>query len=129
MLTRNRRSSPSVTLVLIGTAALSACGQQDDTLRRDIYASRADCVQDWGDEQKCEAQPAGSGFAGSNGSTHGGGFFLGPSYRSGQFGSSSSARSAGTVDAARSGSHAIATSHVSRGGFGSSGASHSSSGG
>jgi uncharacterized protein YgiB involved in biofilm formation len=120
---RNRKSSASVTLVLVGTAALAGCGQQDETLRRDVYASRNDCVQDWGDEQKCEAQAAGATSGGSHGT-----FFLGPSYRPGQFGSSASNRPIGTVDAARPGSHAIATSHISRGGFGSTGASHSSGG-
>ena len=35
----------------------------------------------------------------------------------------------GSVDAARPGSRAVATTHVSRGGFGASGAAHASSGG
>jgi uncharacterized protein YgiB involved in biofilm formation len=126
MPSRPRKSSARVTLVLVGAAALAACSHDDETLRRDLYASKNDCVRDWGDEQKCEAKPAESG--GSAG--HGGGFYwFGPSYRSGQFGSSSVSRTPGTVDAARAGSHAVGTAHVSRGGFGSSGASHSSSGG
>jgi len=112
---------------MVGTAALASCGHDDETLRRDLYASKADCVQDWGDEQKCEAKPAES--SGGTSASHGGGFYwFGPSYRPGQFGSSSINRPPGTLDAARPGSHAVGTSHVSRGGFGSSGAAHASSG-
>jgi uncharacterized protein YgiB involved in biofilm formation len=123
---RPRKSSARVTLVLVGAAALAACGHDDETLRRDVYANKNDCVRDWGDEQKCEEKPAGS----SGSMAHGSGFYwFGPSYRSGQFGTSSISRTPGTVDAARAGSHAVATAHVSRGGFGSSGAAHASSGG
>jgi uncharacterized protein YgiB involved in biofilm formation len=126
MSSRPRKSSARVTLVLLGAAALTACGNDDETLRRDVYASKNDCVRDWGDEQKCEAKPAES----SAGNGHGGGFYyFGPSYRSGQFGSSSLTRAPGTIEGARSGSHAVATTHVSRGGFGSSGSAHSTSGG
>ena len=58
MLKRTRRRSAQITLVLMGAAALTACGNRDDQ-RRDLYASRQDCVQDWGDEKKCEQAPAG----------------------------------------------------------------------
>src|SRR5271165_5447790 len=54
---RQRKSSARVTLVLFGAAALAACGQEGETLQRDLYASKEDCVQDWGDELKCEKQP------------------------------------------------------------------------
>ena len=63
---RPRRSSSSITLVLISASALTACGQSTppgaDTLRRDVYASKADCMQDWGaDPAKCEPRKTGSG--------------------------------------------------------------------
>lgn len=120
---RKRRSSSRVTLVLLGAAALAACGQDEDTLRRDVYVNKEDCIQDWGDELKCEMQPG-------PGSTSGGrsGYWYGPSYGSGQYGSSQRSEPAGTVGQARPGSHAVGTSHVSHGGFGASGAAHGSGG-
>ena len=122
---KRRRSSTSVTLVLISASALSACGQQTpNTLRRDMYASQADCTKDWGaDPSKC--QPAQqTGRTGSS-YTH----YYGPAYSHGSYGSSSlNSNSAGATTDARPGSHAMGTAHVSRGGLGSSASSHSSSG-
>jgi hypothetical protein len=93
--------------------------EEGETFRRDIYTSKEDCLKDWGDEGNCEQDT--SRRAGSAN-------FYGPWYRSGQYGSSSDSKSAGTVDAPRPGSHASGTAHVTRGGFGGSGAAHSSSG-
>ena len=109
----SRKSSRQVTLVLLGAATLVACSQDDPTLRRDVYASKDDCVADWGDEVKCEPSPV---------TSHGGfhGFYwYGPAYRSGL-----ANVPAGTVEGARPGSHAVFTSQVSRGGFGATGAAH-----
>jgi uncharacterized protein YgiB involved in biofilm formation len=125
MATRPRKSSARVTLVLLGAAALAACGQDESTLRRDLYANKEDCLKDWGDEQKCAEQP-GPARSGSGG--YHGGYWYGPFYRSGAYGSSSVSRPHGTVDSARPGSHAVGTSHTSRGGFGASGSAHASSG-
>jgi len=127
MSTRPRKSSTRVTLVLLSAAALASCGQQESALRRDLYASKEDCLKDWGDELKCaeQAAPARSGSA--TGGYHGG-YWYGPFYRSGEHGSSSISRPHGTVDAARPGSRAVGTSHISRGGFGGSGSAHASSG-
>lgn len=120
---RNRRRSAQITLVLMGAAALTACGNRDEA-RRDLYASKQDCVQDWGDEKKCEQAPAGT----TSSRPHtGGGYFWGPSYFGRYRGGSSSATSTG-VTSARSGSRAVASSSVSRGGFGHSSSAHSSSG-
>ncbi len=121
MLTRARKRSAHITLVLLGAAALSGC--DDQSKRRDVYASRQDCVHDWGDEKKCE--PAPDSAAPTGRSHSGGGFFWGPlysgnSYRSGS-GSGSSA-----LGSARSGSRAVGSSSISRGGFGSSSSAHSS---
>src|SRR5438128_4495067 len=107
---RPRKSSAGVTLVLLGAATLVACGENQDTLRRDVYTSKDDCLKDWGDELKCEQQPA----AGRMGGGHGGYYYYGPAYRSGQYGSSSQTHPAGTVEAPRLGSHAVATGHISR---------------
>jgi hypothetical protein len=117
-----RRSSSSVTLVLIGASALAGCGQQStDTLRRDVYASQADCVQDWGAELgKCE--PVRRTSSSGSSYTH----YYGPSYSHGSYGSTSTAHTAGTTTQARPGSRAVGTAHVSRGGFGSSASAHGS---
>lgn len=122
MLKRTRRRSAQISLVLMGAAALAACENQDE--RRDLYASKQDCVKDWGDETRCEAGPDGAAAAGR--SHTGGGYFWGPYY------AGSSLRSGSAVGSAsrpvRSGSRAIGSSNISRGGFGSSSASRSSSG-
>lgn len=123
MTSRPRRSSARVTLVLLGAAALAACGPEDDALRRDLYASKDDCVHDWGDELKCEQQPS-QGYA-SGGRA---GYWYGPFYRGGQYGSSPQSEPPGTVSQARPGSRSVGTSHVSYGGFGAGAATHGSSG-
>ena len=122
---KRRRSSTSVTLVLISASALTACGQQAppgaSTMRRDTYTSQADCAKDWGaDPAKCEPQRVGSG---NSGYTH----YYGPAYTHGSYGSTNNVHSAGTTTEARPGSHATGTAYVSRSGFGSSASSHGSS--
>jgi uncharacterized protein YgiB involved in biofilm formation len=114
MLKKLRKSSGRVTLVLIGVAALSACSSEDDR-RRDVYASREDCLADWGNKpQDCspatEPRHAGSGY------------WYGPVYPY----RSSSSGSAWTSGARGGRSVGSSTSGVSRGGFGSS--AHSSGG-
>ena len=111
---KSRRSTASLTLVLISAAALQACGENKETETRDVYRTRADCQRDWGqDEQKCE--PVRSG-------PHSG-FFYGPSYGYGRTGTT-----AVSSLAPRSGSNAVSSTTVSRGGFGSSASAHSSGG-
>jgi uncharacterized protein YgiB involved in biofilm formation len=116
-----RRSSTSVTLVLIGASTLAGCGQQaPETLRRDVYASQADCMQDWGaDPAKCEARQTSSGGRSYTN-------YYGPGYSHGSYGSTRNTYAEGSQTEARPGSRAIGTAHVSRGGFGSSASSHSS---
>ena len=112
MLKRIRKSSGLVTLVLIGAAALSAglAGCSKEEVRRDVYASKADCLADWGNTPT-DCEPAYDRPTGNAANTH---YYGRPYSHSG--GSSSSARSSRT----------IGSSTVSRGGFGSSG--HSASG-
>ncbi len=120
MLKRTRKRSAQITLVLLGAAALAAC--EDQGQRRDVYASKKDCVQDWGDETKCERAPDG---AVTNARSHtGGGYFWGPRY----FGSGyhSSGTSSTALSPSHSGTRAIGSHSVSRGGFGSSASAHSS---
>jgi uncharacterized protein YgiB involved in biofilm formation len=112
MLKRNRKSSGRVTLVLIGAAALTAglAGCSKEEVRRDVYASKADCLADWGNTPK-DCEPAYDRPTGNGATTH---YYGRPYSYSG--GSSSPSRSSRT----------IGSSTVSRGGFGSSG--HSASG-
>lgn len=110
MLRKLRKSSGRVTLVLIGVAALAGCG--DD--RRNVYASREDCLADWGAKPE-DCTP-------STDSRHSGrGFYYGPSHYSSGTGWN---RSTGTFSSSRS---IGSTGGSSRGGFGSSGRSSSSS--
>ena len=109
MLKKLRKSSGRVTLVLIGVAALGGCGGGDDS-RRDVYATREDCLADWANKPQ-DCTPATE----DNHRTRG--YYYGPSYThtgsSSSWGRSSASRSIGS-----------SSSGTSRGGFGSS--SHSS---
>ncbi len=114
MLKKLRKSSGRVTLVLIGVAALSACNSEDDH-RRDVYATREDCLADWGNKpQDCtratEPRHAGSGY------------WYGPTYpyRSGAGSSNWTSGTRGST------TRSIGSSGVSRGGFGSTGHSSAS---
>jgi len=106
---RPRKRSANITLVLIGAAALAGCGPDSTQARRSQYATREACLADWGNAQECEevAQNPASGTRRS--------YWYGPSHSSG-----SSSRSSGSSSSSHS------SGSVSRGGFGSSGHSHSS---
>ena len=104
-----RRSASSITLVLIGSAAMYGCGEE--AARHDVYRNRADCLQDWGNDlNKCEQVRSGPHA----------GYYYGPSYRGG-----GSGKAEGT-SMPRPGTRAVATANVPRGGFGSSASAHSS---
>jgi uncharacterized protein YgiB involved in biofilm formation len=122
MSTRPRKSSARVTLVLLGAAALAACGQQDEAMRRDVYANKDDCIKDWGDDLQCDPQVASAPTAGGPHL-----FWLGPAYGPGYW-RPRPGPAGDAVGDARPGSRAIGSSAVSRGGFGGSGAAHSSGG-
>jgi uncharacterized protein YgiB involved in biofilm formation len=110
MLKRIRKSSSHVTLVLIGAAALTAglSGCSKDEVRRDVYASKADCLADWGNTPT-DCEPAYDRPTGHGGTTH----YYGRPYTYSGATSSSPSRSGKT----------IGSSTTSRGGFGSSGRS------
>ena len=123
-----RRSTATLTLVLIGAAALHGCGNdEEETATRDVYKSRADCQRDWGDDvTKCEQQASGPHS----------GMFYGPLLAGMAMGRMSGGSGFGNTMAARPGSNAVGSTHVQgsgggalRGGFGSSARSHSSSSG
>jgi hypothetical protein len=105
-----RKSSHGITLVLIGVAALAGCSEQ----KRDMYATREDCLADWANKPE-DCVPANPG--------RGGGIYYGPSYSVPWWRSSSSFHSGSTSRAVSS----VPSGSVSRGGFGST--AHASSGG
>jgi len=119
MLKKLRKSSGRVTLVLIGLTALTGCGE-DDT-RRDVYASREDCLADWGNKPE-DCTPATEQRHRSSG------FFYGPMYghRSAGSGSTWTSRSSSGRSIGTSSSGSSRSSSISRGGFGSSGRSSAS---
>ncbi len=124
-----RRASRNITLVLIGTAALAGCGQEQQ-LARDHYASLEDCAADWGRPEQCDRvqSPAYPGAAY---------IFRGPLYgvnrrdtaRNEAWTDADRAGQSGFVDRSRQG-RSIGTSiePTSRGGFGSRSRSFSSIG-
>lgn len=111
---RKLRKSSRVTLVLIGVAAgLSGC--KGDDQRRDIYASREDCLADWGNKPE-DCSPA------SDSDHRRRGYFYGPSYTY-HSGGSGSTWTHGTRSRSLGSTASHGSSHTSRGGFGSSGRS------
>ncbi|MFO1322929.1 MAG: hypothetical protein U1F15_02590 [Burkholderiales bacterium] len=114
MARRPRKSSACVTLVLIGAAALTGCGDSANSNRRSQYATKEECLADWGDPKDCEQQEArGSSGSGSH-------FYWGPGARSGNWSSGGHGSSSRSSGGPSSGGHSI-----SRGGFGSHGSSAS----
>lgn len=57
------KCSLKVSLVLVGTAGLTGCGDSDTGTRYE-YANRTDCVKDWG-ETECPPQSRNGGHGGS----------------------------------------------------------------
>jgi hypothetical protein len=104
--------------VLLGVAALAGCDRSDET-RNDLSTTREDCLADWGNKPedcKLSTDPAHTGR----------GLWLGPSYPLGFWGGG---WGGGTSHSIGSSTYSSSSSgSVSRGGFGSTGSSHSSSG-
>ena len=110
------KRSTIVYSLLTGGIVLGALSH--NSVYRDRYASKADCLADWPrNPEYCQpegntpGQPASSGSSGSGGYYGGGGGrWVGPSYEEG-------ARPMSAAPA-----RALGSTQVSRGGFGSSGA-------
>src|SRR3954464_15134887 len=114
-LMKSPRRTATLTLVLIGAATLQACGKDEAAATRDIYRSRADCQRDWGDdEKKCESVASGPHA----------GYFYGPLL----YGLARSGSRTQATMLPRQGTNAIASTNVTRDGFGSSASAHSSGG-
>ncbi|MGZ9031844.1 MAG: hypothetical protein ACXW2G_10745 [Burkholderiaceae bacterium] len=128
---KRRRTSTRISLVLIGTAALSACEQPPETMARDHYATVEDCAADWGRPESCDRVQS-SGYPG------GAFIFRGPSYavgardtaRTQAFGEAQGRGRSALVDTSRQGrSIGTAIEPTTRGGFGTRSRSYSSFGG
>ena len=106
-----RKSSTQIALVLLGVAAVAGVewlesGGLEGTTRRDVYASKADCLADWREPKECEEGPPQNTSGGRRT------YWYGPSYGSG---SSNPGYQAG---APRTGSRALGSHGIARGGFG-----------
>ncbi|MBF0551109.1 MAG: hypothetical protein HQK60_11305 [Deltaproteobacteria bacterium] len=125
------KRSQKIVLVLMASASIAACGSDSSdsqNTRREAYANKEDCINDWGDPDRCERQLSG--------------YYYGPHYyfvsgRAYYFrtGSNDPVPVEGRTNFGRLApgtkstysSHTITSSHISRSGFGSSG--HLRSGG
>jgi len=118
-----RRRSHSIQLVTLGTVVLGACSDANLPKDRYAYQARPQCVQDWG-EKNCEPAPARSG--GSSG------YFYGPRFNSIVETPSGKHIWSGNSDMPaihpNTGQPMHSALNVSRGGFGRTGGSFSSSG-
>ena len=138
MRVRVRKRSATITLVLAGSATLGGCGSPAE--QRDAYSSMQDCVKDWTDAALCE--PVKDGRYSTR-------YLYGPPYYASSgwsfFGRDRVVSSPNAMDATRLPSGSVASSSlsaratrmgisgggsssISRGGFGSTGHSSSSSG-
>ncbi len=128
---RPRKSSLSITLVLIGSAALSGCGEEQNTrvMRRDVYSSLEDCRADWGRTDDCELRSNATSTTGST--TGSGGPYYGPRYywqdSAGRYDTTSPRPGSRASGVASVGGTSSSSSAVSRGGFGSSSSMHGGS--
>lgn len=127
----NGRRSSRVQLVALGTVVVGGCSGDDIPANRYVYANRPACVTEWG-ERNCEAGPSSGGTSVGVGPRYGTWVNLpsGEKIYSGtpQMPSfhpqTGKHLGAGAMSMARAGSGGS----VARGGFGSSGFSHSSGG-
>lgn len=113
------KRSMEITLILIASASLTACGPSYQDTHRDIYPSRDKCQEDWGTGDDCEQQ-AGGTYQGPHYYYRGGSFYY---FRRG----SDQPQPAPDVarishpspaTPSRNSSGFLSTSHISRGGFG-----------
>ncbi len=60
------KRSSRISLILIASASLVSCGPDYQDTKRELYASRDKCAEDWGDPENCEevSTPTGRGYYG-----------------------------------------------------------------
>jgi uncharacterized protein YgiB involved in biofilm formation len=77
------KRSHEVVLWMLGTLGFTAMYSEEKTieqLKQDYYTSKADCVQDWGDEENCKEDTKPTYTSGGGGGGGGGGRYNGPRY-------------------------------------------------
>lgn len=115
---KSLRRSAQITLLILSTAALTACADNDEQ-RRSNYRSQQDCVQDWG-PQACGGSPV---YVGGVPHWYGPTYYVsgGRYYSSGGTVINAPARAASNVTISKgSFSGGSFTASAARGGFGSS---------
>ena len=105
---RARKSSACITLVLIGAAAVAGCSDDSTVSRRKQYATKAECLADWGDPAECEEEVVRHGDGSTTRYYWGGGHSSG----GGWWGGGGGGTSGGSAHS------------VEHGGFGASGHAH-----
>jgi uncharacterized protein YgiB involved in biofilm formation len=118
-----RRAPRRITLVLIGATTVGGCSDPaPEVVNRDLYETRGRCVQDWGDEKKCDLITDGQYRGHWYGPGYVGARTSAPGYR----GSPDGGSAAGVASGKGTTSNAVGTHRVTRSGFGSSSSAHSS---
>jgi hypothetical protein len=124
------KRSKKIALSLIASVSLTACSQEYTYQRtqREVYPTKEQCVEDWGDEQECEQDTATRRYYGPHYMFRSGYPYY---YRSGSADPvpvSKDAKFARLSEGTRSprSSGTLSSRHISRGGFGRSAALHGS---
>jgi len=121
------KRSKEVVLVLIASASLAACGPDTQETRREVYASRDNCAEDWGGD-KCEEQAGGRGYWGPHYYYLGGRTYYFPRGSDNPVPAGQDVRFSSVPPGTRSARSlgTVTSSHIVRGGFGRTGSYHGS---
>lgn len=119
------KRSKEVALVLIATASLVACGPDTQSTRREYYASREKCQEDWGSD-KCDEDPQRGIYTGPHYFYYGGHPYYFPRGSDTPVQAGSGMRISALSEGMRSANTlgTVSDSHIVRGGFGKSSFSH-----
>ncbi|HEX8988693.1 MAG TPA: hypothetical protein VF816_12105 [Rhodocyclaceae bacterium] len=74
------KRSTYVSLLVLGSVAALAYKNDKVDLQQQEYASREDCVKDWGDESQCSPTASSYSSGSGGGGGGGGGSYRGPRY-------------------------------------------------
>jgi hypothetical protein len=54
---KHKKKAALMLTPLIAATVITGCGDSDGPINRDVYASQAECIQDWGDAELCTVPP------------------------------------------------------------------------
>ena len=124
------KRSKKITLTLIASISLAACGGESQPTKRSVYANKQDCIDDWGNEKDCEEvqQQSTRAYYGPHYFYSGGRPYYVPSGSQEPKPVSSAAAFSKVSEGMQSSTatRSVHTSSVVRGGFGASASSHGS---